>query len=366
MPDSPDRGSGGPTPEAREAAPEARTRDTAPDPGAPPWLALGFLALALVLAAAGAWLLSRPPAGRAARQPANSGGTASGTGTAGSTDTTNPGASASAGAVRGVLSLLVADPHRSLEADYHLFAEIARETGWNVLTIQPGQAIPPGSTVLAIFGGALLSSGDAARIADYRAAGGGLLIMAGGVDILAAERLSAQPRAPDALDRLLAGSGVSIERSLVLDAAALPAPFESAPGGGPSIHAYHHWFSASGGTGQGASAQAARLFWPSPVRAGTGADTILRASASARIMDAGWTLDPPDVARWFAAGRGRSAPETALGVALETRGSGRLAVIGSVDFVSSLIEDTGSRANPEFALRILDWLSRARTSPGRP
>lgn len=329
-------------------------------PGSParagfPWRAPLFLALALITAAAGAWLIARP-AGKSGLPPMpdRTGGTVSGSRTG------------------GTVAILVGDAHRSFDADYHLFAEIIAESGWKALPLEPGQAIPETASALAVFGGARLSSNDVARIRGFSDRGGGLLVAAGGVDILASESLSARVRPRDALDDLLGQSGISIGRSLVLDSDAIPAPYETAGGGSSRLYPYHHWFAAEQpgtqpGTGPGMrTGRSPRLFWPSPIAAGKGATVLAKSSSRARGMNKDWVLDPPDVARWFADRAGSDSGGASLAIALEPEGKGRMVVVGSIDFVSALMADTESVTNAEFALAWLAWLSPARTSRDRP
>lgn len=312
-----------------------------------------FAALALSILAAGIFFLeSRRTPGKGVDPPSGQG---------------SPAEPPTSSAPR--IAVLVGDPDRHFDADYTLLARTLAEAGMPAAEISLGAPIPADTDLLLVLGGHGLGLGDTDRIKGFRASGGAVFMALKGVDVSTGDTLAARalPEAP--VDGFLAGAGISVERGLVLDRAAVPAPFQAAGEQDARLYPYHHWFSVDATIPSGKASIPLRFFWPSALRVEPqvrGAAVVARAGPGARMMKGEYLLDPPGSLEWFGSGRGTGAASAPLAVVLPRdalSGLGPLFVSGSADIAGDLVLETEAGANMDFLLATIRIMAGGLSAP---
>lgn len=254
--------------------------------------------------------------------------------------------------------------------------EMVRQRSWQVLRQELGRqyevrtltladdTVPGPDVAVIVIAGASdsLPEDQRARLADYLARGGGLLVMAGGMSIDPQQPFFATPR-PVAWNALLQPYGIAIRSDLVYDLMAnesvsLPTRF------GRLLTAYPLWLRATSTRMSVVNEEVASLFlpWTSTVDtagAAPGTVTPLVVSSEAAGVSAMQTLLDPQ----------QQFPTDSLTTRLlavminplaaaDTVGwRGRVVVVGNDDFAS----DRHARSAPEntvLVLNAVDWLAQ--------
>ncbi|MDH4044116.1 MAG: Gldg family protein [Gemmatimonadota bacterium] len=244
-----------------------------------------------------------------------------------------------------------------------LRGELGRQYEVRTLTLADDTVPGPDVAVIVLAGARdSLADDQRARLADFLARGGGLLVMAGGMNIDPQQPYFAMPR-PVAWNALLAPYGIRIRSDMVYDLLAnesvsLPTQF------GRLLTAYPFWLRAASTRMSVVNEEVPSLFlpWPSSIdTAGAvpGTVTPLVVSSEAAGISATQTLLDPQ--QQF---RTDSLATRLLGVmvnpmaAAESVGlRGRLVVVANDDFAS----DRHARSAPEnavLALNAVDWLAQ--------
>jgi len=291
-------------------------------------------------------------------------------------------------------SILIGDSGKSLSEDFQALSSALSQSGWEASELRPGEAVPPESSVLIVLGNSALDDYDAYRVDDYLAEGGKALFAVKGVDVVAAQGISASKLESDALLRALEAYGVKVDRALVLDPSSNTVPYQTAsPYGGAMIaySRYPHWIMTRPENRDAKSPLTSGLagldlFWPSPLellpRGGVESSPLVKTTPQAWLQREDFAVDFGDASRYESeaeettgqyilaaslagvlpqAYAGRPAPvregAEALPALPERSLASRVIVVGSADFASDYMTITQSEFNASFIVGAADYLA---------
>ncbi|TVQ37182.1 MAG: ABC transporter [Spirochaetaceae bacterium] len=252
-----------------------------------------------------------------------------------------------------------------LAREYQLTASrLSRRFG--LRTLAAGEPVPPDIDAVFVIGGRDLSDADLSVIRDFIARGGRALFAVDGVIIdLETPNLAAvaAPRRP--IDELLLQYGVRIRRKIVLDEfhRSIPVARPSGTMTVQSLEPYPPWVSVRNYNDThpvSARFTGLDLYWPSPLDLDAEGEfeVLLESSASAWLMGEPFVtspLQPAALQRDAAQTRGRYVLAAAVGGTQEA--PARVVVVGDSDFLSNLLQYTGSGHNVDFAENLAAWLT---------
>ncbi len=293
-----------------------------------------------------------------------------------------------------VLTVLVGDSDKYWSNDFTSLNSALSGSGWDVRPIGPADAIPAGTKVLMVIGNSDIDDYSAYQIDQYLARGGKALFAMRGVQVDAAQSLSAAPLKQDTLLRALEKYGVKVQRNLALDQSCLTVPFQDVDmNGGASVRyvRYPHWVAVSSDNCErrnavSAGANGLDLFWPSPLvlsaPSGTKAEAIIKTSKHAWLQTKNFAVGPTESDAYDAEAASTSGQYTlavtvtgalpmayaglpvpvkqgaaALSPLPESAKESTIMVIGSADFANELMTMTESTFNANFIAAAADWLA---------
>lgn len=276
------------------------------------------------------------------------------------------------------VGVLIGDSQRTLSADYTLVADgLGRY--YNVKPIKPGDPIDPSTQVLIVLGGADLTPADLAPVNRYLMQGGRILFCIPGVKIDTKKGLKATPYANLAIFQLISHYGVKIDPELVLDSHNKDFRTLRQSGGqyvwqdyGP----YPHWVSVlptdvSPKSPITHNFSSLDLLWPSPLTvrnlSGITYEALIKSSRNAWIMSKHFDIDPLNLPAYEKPASPELTGQYTLAVSMSGRfpdyftssesPRSRIIVVGDDDFLSNLVNYSGSVANIGFLENSVDWLA---------
>ena len=263
------------------------------------------------------------------------------------------------------VEVLLGRREESLQREYQLLLSgLSRH--FTVESAAPGAPISPSVDALFVIGGRDLDEGHIDAVENYLAGGGRVLFALDGVSVdLETQSLDAAAVGDLPVHRLLEQYGVRIGRELVLDEYHRRIPV-ARPAGGMTVQSmepYPPWVSVVAyNTRHPITARftGVDLYWPSPLYFDLNDDVevLLESSSRAWLMEQPFVTSPlqPDAME-----RGRRETRGRYTLAAVVSGrphpQSRMVVVGDSDFLSNLLQYTGSEHNIDFAENVAGWLA---------